>query len=144
MNPEINFQCKDGQIVTLQHPDYPWANAKAENMVLFGGGIITRKDFYAYIHGQIVPVLPYLFNGYAYSLNQLVLHWIWEGFSLGNRVMAGHCFKHMSLKGYLPFTPRHYPCDKSGTRHYYYTGPECTIWDFGPPNPNLIGAIPCE
>jgi hypothetical protein len=138
MNPEIDFRCENGQIIQLEHLTYPWTGNNANTSVQFGEHIITRKDFHTYIHDQILPALPYLFNGYAYSVRQLVLPWIWEKFSRGNRVMAGHCFKHMSLQvhnGDVPFTPRHMPCDSSGTRHYYYTGPDCTIWDFGPPNP---------
>jgi hypothetical protein len=137
MNPEVEFRCQGGEIITLQHHTYPWTGNKANTTVQFGETIITRKDFYTYVHDQIVPVLPYLFNGYAYSLKQLVLPWIWESFSLGNRVMSGHCFKHMLPKSHLPFTPRDKPCDRTGTRHYYYTGPESTIFDFGSPNTDL-------
>lgn len=130
LNPDIDFQCKNGSIIQLQHHKYPWSGRKAETLVLFGDDVMCRKDFYDYIYNQIPPVLPYLFNGYAYSLKTLVLPWIWEKFSRGNCVMAGFCFRHMVVKGYLPFTPRHMPCDSSGTRHYFYTGPNSDTFDF--------------
>jgi len=124
MNPAVDFQFKNGAVILLQHHTYPWSGRNADTMVLFGNDVIVRKDFYAYVHDQVTAVLPYLFNNYAYSLKQLVLPWIWEKFSLGNCAMAGKCFRHMVWKGYLPFTPRHMPSDYSGTRHYFYTGPE--------------------
>jgi hypothetical protein len=130
MNPAIDFQCKDARITSLRHRSSPSAKNKPPTMVLFRNEIVTRKDFYDYIYDQISPVLPYLFNGYGYSLRQLILPWLWDDLSRGNCVMAGTCFQHMVAKGLVPFVARRMPCDSTGTRHYYYTGPEHFIFDF--------------
>lgn len=130
MNPEVNFRCKNGSINILKHDTYPWSGRRANTIVLLGDGVMCRRDFYDYVYDQIPPVLPYLVNGYAYSLKQLVLPWIWETFSRGNRVMAGFCFRHMRVERDLPFTPRKLPSDLSGTRHYFYTGPNSDTFDF--------------
>ena len=130
MNPYVDFQCKNGEIVLLKHHTYPGSDKGGNSTIQFGEDIITRSDFYTYIQDQVVQVIPHLFNGYAYSLKQLVLPWIWERFSRGNCVMAGICFQHMVHERHLPFTPRHMPCDLSGTRHYFYTGPNSGTFDF--------------
>ena len=131
MNPEIDFKCKQGKIVQLKHRTYPWSDKTSRSTIRLGNEVIARRDFYNHIYDQIQPVLPYLFHGYSYSLRQLVLPWVWTEFDRGNCIMAGKCFIHMVCQRYVPFELRELPSDKSGTRHYYFTGRESTIFDFG-------------
>lgn len=93
--------------MSTQHP------SNTSIIIVLPHGRPVRQELYERIRAVLCEIVPGMYSGYGYTLEQLCGPDLWAEFSRGQRIRAGHCASHLAKTGRVPLVrvtpPNVYP-----------------------------------